>query len=46
MAKFNPKRYGEYRAPEEKIDVTIIDVEVRHKMDQAIKSLEMLRVAE
>ena len=46
LAKFNPKRYGEYRAPEEKIDVTIIDVEVRHKMDQAIKSLEMLRVAE
>ena len=46
LAKFNPKRYGEYRAPEEKIDVTIIDVEVRHKMDQAIKSLEMLRIAE
>jgi hypothetical protein len=46
LAKFNPKRYGDYKAPEEKIDPTVIDVEVRNMMDVAIKRLELIRVAE
>jgi hypothetical protein len=45
-ARMAPKKYGEYKPPEEKIDATVIDVDVRHKMDQAIKSLELIRIAE
>jgi hypothetical protein len=46
LAKFNPKRYGEYKPVEEKVDPTVIDVEVRNMMDVAIKRLELIRVAE
>jgi hypothetical protein len=46
LAKFNPKRYGDYKQPEEKIDPTVIDVEVRNMMDVAIKRLELIRGAE
>lgn len=45
-ARMAPKRYGDYKPPEEKIDPAIIDVDVRHKMDQAIKRLELIRIAE
>jgi hypothetical protein len=43
LAKFNPKKYGEYRAAEEKIDPMIIDAEVKNVMDVAIKRLELIR---
>ena len=46
LAKFNPKKYGDYKAPEETVEPTVIDVEVRHRMDQAIKRLELIRVVE
>ena len=46
LAKFNPKKYGEYKQPEERVDPSIIDVEVKNVMDVAIKRLELLRVAE
>jgi hypothetical protein len=46
LAKFNPKRYGEYREPEKAIDPMIIDGEVKTVMDVAIKRLELLRVAQ
>ena len=46
LAKFNPKRYGEYRQPEEKVDHLVVDVEVKSKMDVAIKRLELIRIAE
>ena len=46
LAKFNPKKYGEYKAPEEKVDPMIIDGEVKNVMDVAIKRLELIRIAE
>lgn len=46
LAKFNPKKYGEYREPERAIDPMIIDGEVKNVMDVAIKRLELLRVSE
>jgi hypothetical protein len=46
LAKFNPKRYGDYREPEKAIDPMIIDGEVKTVMDVAIKRLELLRVAQ
>jgi hypothetical protein len=46
LAKFNPKKYGEYKAPEEKVDPMIIDGEVKNVMDVAIKRLELLRISE
>ena len=46
LAKFNPKKYGEYKAPEERVDPTIIDVSVRDLMDVAVKRLELIRIAE
>ena len=46
LAKFNPKKYGEYKAPEEKVDFMIIDGEVKNVMDVAIKRLELIRIAE
>jgi len=45
LAKFNPKKYGEYKAAEEKVDPMIIDAEVKNVMDVAIKRLELIRVA-
>ena len=45
LAKFNPKKYGDYKAPEEKVDPMIIDAEVKNVMDVAIKRLELIRVA-
>tara|TARA_R110002126_G_scaffold13786_2_gene59088 strand:+ start:1124 stop:1699 length:576 start_codon:yes stop_codon:yes gene_type:complete len=45
LAKFNPKKYGEYKAAEEKIDPMIIDAEVKNVMDVAIKRLELIRTA-
>jgi hypothetical protein len=46
LAKFNPKKYGEYRATEEKIDPMVIDAEIKLVMDVAIKRLELIRIAE
>lgn len=46
LAKFNPKRYGDYKAPEERVDMTVIDVKVRDMMDVAVKRLELIRIAE
>ena len=46
MAKFNPKRYGDFKPEEEKIDHLIVDVEVKTRMDVAIKRLELIRIAE
>jgi hypothetical protein len=46
LAKFNPKRYGDYKQPEEKIDPAVIDVSVRDIMDVAVKRLELIRIAE
>lgn len=46
LAKFNPKKYGEYKAPEERTDPTIIDVTVRDMLDVAVKRLELIRIAE
>jgi hypothetical protein len=46
LAKFNPKRYGDFKPEEEKIDHLIVDVEVKTRMDVAIKRLELIRIAE
>ena len=46
LAKFNPKRYGDFKPEEEKIDHLIVDVEVKTRMDVAIKRLELVRIAE
>lgn len=46
LAKFNPKKYGDYKSPEERIDPTVIDVSVRDLMDVAVKRLELIRIAE
>ena len=46
LAKFNPKKYGDYKAPEERVDPTVIDVSVRDLMDVAVKRLELIRIAE
>lgn len=46
LAKFNPKKYGEYKAPEEKVDPMIIDGEVKGVMDVVIKRLELIRVVQ
>jgi hypothetical protein len=46
LAKFNPKKYGEYREPEKAVDPMIIDGEVKTVMDVAIKRLELLRVVQ
>ena len=42
-ARMAPKKYGEYKQPEEKVDPMIIDVEVENLMDAAIHRLEMIR---
>ena len=46
LAKFNPKRYGDFKPEEEKIDHLIVDVEVKTRMDVAIRRLELVRIAE
>ena len=46
LAKFNPKKYGEYKTPEERVDPMIIDGDVKNVMDVAIKRLELIRIAE
>ena len=46
LAKFNPKKYGDYKQPEQKTDPAIIDVAVRDLMDVAVKRLELIRIAE
>lgn len=46
LAKFNPKRYGDFKPEEEKVDHLIVDVEVKTRMDVAIKRLELIRIAE
>ena len=46
LAKFNPKRYGDYKPEEQKVDHLIVDVEVKTRMDVAIKRLELIRIAE
>ena len=46
LAKFNPKKYGEYREPEKAVDPMIIDTEVKNVMDVAIKRLELIRIAQ
>jgi hypothetical protein len=46
LAKFNPKRYGDYKPEEDKVDHLIVDVEVKTRMDVAIKRLELIRIAE
>ena len=46
LAKFNPKKYGEYREPDRAVDPMIIDGEVKTVMDVAIKRLELLRVVQ
>jgi hypothetical protein len=46
LAKFNPKRYGDYKPEEEKVDHLVVDVEVKTRMDVAIKRLELIRIAE
>jgi len=42
-ARMAPKKYGEYKQPEEKADPMVIDVEVENIMDAAIHRLEMIR---
>ena len=42
-ARMAPKKYGEYKQPEEKVDPMVIDVEVENLMDAAIHRLEMIR---
>jgi hypothetical protein len=42
-ARMAPKKYGEYKQPEEKVDPMVIDVEVENIMDAAIHRLEMIR---
>jgi len=46
LAKFNPKKYGEYREPERKFDALVIDVEAKNMMSAAIQRLELLRVVQ
>jgi len=46
LAKFNPKKYGEFKQPDNVIDVTMIDVDIKKRMDTAIKRLELIRIAE
>jgi len=45
-ARMAPKKYGEYKQPEEKVDAMIVDGEVKSVMDVAIKRLELIRIAE
>lgn len=45
-ARMAPKKYAEYRAPEEKVDTMIVDGEIKTVMDVAIKRLELIRIAE
>jgi hypothetical protein len=45
-ARMAPKKYAEYRAPEEKVDSMVIDGEIKTVMDVAIKRLELIRIAE
>jgi len=45
-ARMAPKKYAEYRAPEEKVDSMIVDGEIKTVMDVAIKRLELIRIAE
>jgi hypothetical protein len=45
-ARMAPKKYGEYKPPEEKADAMIVDGEVKSVMDVAIKRLELIRIAE
>ena len=45
-ARMAPKKYAEYRAPEEKVDSMIVDGEIKSVMDVAIKRLELIRIAE
>ena len=43
-ARMAPKKYGEYKQPEEKVDPMVIDVDVKKMMDVALKRLEMSRI--
>ena len=45
-ARMAPKKYGEYKTPEEKVDSMIVDGEIKSVMDVAIKRLELIRIAE
>jgi hypothetical protein len=45
-ARMAPKKYAEYRQPEEKADTMVIDGEIKNVMDVAIKRLELIRIAE
>ena len=45
-ARMAPKKYAEYKQPEEKVDTMIIDGEIKNVMDVAIKRLELIRIAE
>ena len=45
-ARMAPKKYAEYRPPEEKVDTMVIDGEIKNVMDVAIKRLELIRIAE
>lgn len=45
-ARMAPKKYAEYRQPEEKVDAMIVDGEIKNVMDVAIKRLELIRIAE
>jgi hypothetical protein len=45
-ARMAPKKYAEYRPPEEKVDVMVVDGEIKNVMDVAIKRLELIRIAE
>jgi hypothetical protein len=44
-ARMAPKKYAEYRQPEEKVDSMIVDGEIKSVMDVAIKRLELIRIA-
>lgn len=45
-ARMAPRKYAEYRQPEEKVDAMIVDGEIKNVMDVAIKRLELIRIAE
>ena len=45
-ARMAPKKYAEYKQPEEKVDTMVIDGEIKTVMDVAIKRLELIRIAE
>jgi hypothetical protein len=45
-ARMAPKKYAEYKQPEEKVDTMVIDGEIKNVMDVAIKRLELIRIAE